>query len=186
MHEQLGNILRQLKSAETHLRRVAHDTPDARWAVRRDPERWSVAECVAHLNLTGRAYVPLLRAGLDDARALGTPAPRRYRRDPVGWLVARTTGSLLGVGKLRFGRMRTVPAFVPTGDLAREPLVAEFERLQSEQMSLVEQGDGLPLHAVRVVSPFDPRVHYNLYACMTMLAPHQERHLTQAERVWAS
>ena len=186
MLEQLANILRQLVSAETHLRRIARDTPDERWAVRRDPDRWSVAECVAHLNLTGRAYVPLLRAGLDEARTTDTSAPRRYRRDPVGWLVARTTGPLLGVGKVRFGRMRTAAAFVPSGDLAREPLVAEFERLQSELMSLVEQGDGLPLQAVRVVSPFDARVRYNLYACMTMLAPHQERHLAQAEQVWAS
>jgi hypothetical protein len=107
MHEQIANILRQLKSAQTHLRRVALDTPGERWAVRRDPERWSVAECVAHLNLTGRAYVPLLRAGLDDAGALGTPAPRRYRRDPVGWLVARTAGPLLGP---RWAIVRAAPS----------------------------------------------------------------------------
>lgn len=184
MHQQLARIRRELESAEARLRRLAQHTPDERWAARRDPARWSVAECVAHLNLTGRAYVPLMRAALDEARTLGRPAPRRYRRDPVGWLLARMTGPLPGIGTLRVGRVRTVPAFVPTGDLARDTLVAEFARLQDEQSSLVAQGDGLPLQAVRIVSPFDARVRYNLYACMTMLAPHQQRHLMQAEGVW--
>jgi hypothetical protein len=47
MHEQLANIVRRLESAETHLRRIARDTPDERWAVRRsrrgrrDPARVS-------------------------------------------------------------------------------------------------------------------------------------------------
>jgi len=37
---------------------------------------------------------------------------------------------------------------------------------------------------VRVTSPFNARVRYNLYACFTILPRHQHRHLWQAERVW--
>jgi hypothetical protein len=46
------------------------------------------------------------------------------------------------------------------------------------------QADGLPLTAVRVTSPFNPRARHNLYACFTILPRHQHRHLWQAERVW--
>jgi hypothetical protein len=144
---------------------------------------------VAHLNLTGRAYVPLLRAALDEARALGAAgggAPTRYRRDPVGWLIARMTGPLPGVGRFRIGRVRTTPAFVPGGELTRDAVVAEFDALQREQIALARAGDGLPLDRVRVTSPFDARVRYGLYACLTILPGHQGRHLEQAERVWGA
>jgi len=40
------------------------------------------------------------------------------------------------------------------------------------------------LSQVRVTSPFNARVRYNLYACFTILPRHQHRHLWQAERVW--
>ena len=34
-----------------------------------------------------------------------------------------------------------------------------------------------------IVSPFDGRLRYNLYSCLTILPAHQHRHLWQAERV---
>ena len=43
--------------------------------------------------------------------------------------------------------------------------------------------DGRPIDRVKVTSPFNPRLRYNLYACLTILPRHQERHLWQAERV---
>ena len=36
---------------------------------------------------------------------------------------------------------------------------------------------------VKITSPFNPRLRYNLYACLTILPPHQERHIWQAEQV---
>jgi hypothetical protein len=49
-------------------------------------------------------------------------------------------------------------------------------------MACVEAADGLPLGSVRITSPFDPRLRYNLYSCLTILPRHQHRHLWQAEQ----
>jgi hypothetical protein len=190
VHEQLAAIVADFDAAQARLRRLAGAVPEARWAVRAHPGRWSVAECVAHLNLTGRAYVPLLRAGVEAARTLsgGTPlgggAARRYRRDPVGWLIGVLAGPLPRVGRVRLGRVRTTAPFVPHEAPARAAALAEFDALQAEQVGLVRAGDGLPLDRVRVTSPFDARVRYNLYACLAILPRHQHRHLAQAEAVW--
>src|SRR5256885_15849937 len=59
----------------------------------------------------------------------------------------------------------------------------EFDRLQAAQLDCLAQADGLPLSQVRVTSPFNASVRYNLYACFTILPRHQHRHLWQAERV---
>jgi hypothetical protein len=39
----------------------------------------------------------------------------------------------------------------------------------------------LPLGDVQVVSPFNTRLRYNLFAALSILAKHQQRHLWQAE-----
>lgn len=62
-------------------------------------------------------------------------------------------------------------------------LIQEFERLQDEQLRRVERADCLPLSNVRVVSPFNGKVRYNLYSCLTILPRHEHRHLWQAEQV---
>src|SRR5690606_30384451 len=164
---------------------AVRDVPEARWAVRSDPARWSVAECVAHLNLTALAFIPPLLAGVAQAKPLPDAATHRYRRDPVGWLVSYAAGPLPRVGRRRLGGVRTAASFVPSGDLSREVLMEEFDRLQSEQVALVRQGDGLALDSVRIASPMDARVKYSVYSAFVILPRHQQRHIEQAERVWA-
>jgi hypothetical protein len=184
MHPQLSVIVASFESASARLDRLVARTPADRWSARADPARWSVAECVAHLNLTSRAYLPLLERGIADAHALGGGAPSRYRRDPMGWLIATMSGPMPRVGGMKLGRVKTAAAFVPTGELPMEETVAAFRELQERQVALTRAADGLPLHRVKVVSPFDARVTYNLYAAFTLLPAHQHRHLEQAEEVW--
>ena len=69
--------------------------------------------------------------------------------------------------------------------MAPSILIEEFDHLQTAQLESVARADGLPLERVRVTSPFNARVRYNLYSCFTILPRHQHRHMWQAERVWA-
>jgi hypothetical protein len=185
VHEQLAAIVADFDAAQARLHRLVADMPEERWAARADPARWSVAECVEHLNLTGRAYVPLVRAGLERARALGrSQGSHRYRRDPLGWLVGVMVGPLPRLGGVRIGRVPTTARFVPREARERTATIAEFDALQAEQATLTRAGDSLPLDRVRVTSPFAGRVRYNLYACLVLLPRHQHRHLDQAEEVW--
>lgn len=178
MHPQLAAIAAELEAAGERLAALAGTVPDAAWTRRPGPERWSAAECVAHLNLTSIAYLPLLRDALARARAVSAPPAKRYRRDLFGWLLWRGMGP-----PVRF-RMHTTAPFVPTGQAPKAELVAEFGRLQRELQACVWGGEGLPLTRVKVISPFDARLGYNLYACLTIIPRHQHRHLWQAERAW--
>jgi hypothetical protein len=137
-----------------------------------------VAECVAHLNLTSRAYLPLLRDGITEGRRLARQGPaRRYRRDFMGWLMWRSAGPPVRI------RTSTTAPFLPQAEIQTAELLADFARLQDAQLTLLGEADGLPLERVQIVSPFDRRIRYNLYACFTILPRHQHRHLWQAERV---
>lgn len=180
MHPQLQVIIDEFRTAQERLDRLSRRVPDAAWSERADPDRWSIGECVAHLNLTSAAFLPRLEAALDEARRLDAPAPARYRRDPLGWLLWRTMAPPVRV------RTRTAATFVPSGTDAPAALRETFAHYQAEQIRCVEQGSGLPLDRVRLASPFSPRARYNLYAALTILPRHQHRHLWQAEQVAAA
>jgi hypothetical protein len=176
MHRQLDEIIEEMESAGRRLRRLAQSCAPEQWSQRPAGGGWSAAECVAHLNLTSEALLPLLKVGIVQARALGGGAPVRFRRDFLGWLIFRSS---------RPGgrpRVKTKSGFVPASCADKDALVQEFERLQVEQIATVEEADGLPLQRVKITSPFDPRLRYSLYSAFTIAAAHQHRHLAQAER----
>ncbi len=177
MHLQLQAIIAEFDSAQARLHTLAQRVPEPDWHRRADPGRWSMAECLAHLNLTSKAYLPLLKEALELGRRSSTPAPRRYRRDPLGWLMWRMAGPPVR------HRVKTTAPFVPRADVPAGQLIADFDRLQRDQVSCVVSAEGLDLGRLWIRSPFDSRIRYNLYACLTILPRHQHRHLWQAEQV---
>jgi hypothetical protein len=178
MHAQLRAVIEELEGASSRLHALAKEMPEDSWSRRADPTRWSASECVAHLNLTTAVYIPILDEALGRARKLGAPAPVRYRRDLVGWMLWKSSGP-----SPRF-RVKTAASFVPTGGRRRDDIVSEFDSLQGQLVERVRSADGLPLGRVKIASPFDPRAKYNMYAALTILPRHQHRHLWQAEQVW--
>jgi hypothetical protein len=175
MHPQLQAIREDFQAAQDRLHLLRDTVPAQAWSRRPDPARWSMAECVGHLNLTAKAYLPRLTEALRRPRG---PAPKRYRRDPVGWLLWRMAGP-----PVRY-RTRTAAAFVPGSDQPLPALLAEFDELQALQIDCVVQADGLDLGRIWIRSPFDSRVRYNAYSCLSILPRHEHRHLWQAESVW--
>lgn len=180
MHPQLESIAGEFRSALDRFDRLAAAVPADAWDRRADPDRWSVAECIGHLNLTAEAFRPRVVAGLEEARRLGGAAPARYRRDPAGWLLWRV------MAPPPLFRVKTSAPFVPEAGEAKDAMAAHFRALQQEQLEWVVQGDGLPLERVRVPSPFAGRVRYNVFSCLSILPRHQHRHLWQAEQVVAA
>ena len=175
MQQQLQEVVDELGAAQSRLHALARATDPADWTRRPDPARWSIAECVAHLNLTSAAYLPLLRQALAETnRSTGI---RRYRRDPLGWFLWRTAGPPVR------RRVKTTAQFIPQAASGQADLVAEFDRWQAELVACVRGAEGLPLSRLRIRSPFDPRLKYNVYAALTILPRHQQRHLWQAEQV---
>lgn len=185
MKKQLSKITEALDHALARLDALAEATPAGRWSTRNDPSRWSVAECVAHLNITSEAYVPLIRQAIAEARKL-PPSDNTYTGTFVGRMFGALVGPLPSIGRFRIGRVKTPAEFVPAGDLPKNIVVAEFKRLQDELSGMVREADGLALDKVLITSPFGGKVRYDCYSALVLLPRHQERHLQQAEGVWSA
>lgn len=181
MQSQLEALVEAFKSAQSRLDELIKDLTDEQWVGTVDPTRWSAAQCVEHLNLTSAAFIPVLQEALEKSRARDGKPPDRYRLDFAGWIVSRASGPARG-----FGKIRTSAPFVPRGGLTREQVIREFMRLQNEQIKCVQEADGMPLGKVKIASPFNAKLHYNVYSALSILPRHQHRHLQQAERAVAA
>jgi hypothetical protein len=186
LQKQLRAIADSLESAQSQLRRLSDKISDKDWNKPPGPSRWSAAECVEHLNLTSKAYVPLLRDAVSRARKSSDPPRKHYRRDPLGWLMSMMIGPRRGLAKLRMPRIKTTPRFVPKANRSRSEILSDFVRLQSELAAVIRSGDGLALDKVKIVSPFGGRMKYSAYSALVIVARHQHRHIEQAEKAAAA
>jgi hypothetical protein len=181
MHPQLQEIRDDFERASRRLDALAARVPPGAWFTRPGPGRWSPGECVAHLNLTSTRFLPVVREALGRTPRLPSgDAARRLRRDPLGWFLWRIMPP-----PVRGMRVKAKPDFTPPPDGDPDALLAEFARLQADQLDCLAAADGLALDRTMIVSPIDSRARYNLFACFGILPRHQHRHLWQAERASA-
>ena len=142
--------------------------------------RWSIAECIDHLNLTLRLYHPMLEESLARARANGWLSDGPYA---YGWL-SKFFVRLLEppVGR----RFKAPPPFVPAPQPAVDGLLAEFARLRDETRRLIEAADGIDLNRTRVQSPASKVLKLPLGKAFEAMAAHDRRHLWQVKQVMAA
>ncbi|MCZ7557422.1 MAG: DinB family protein [Bacteroidia bacterium] len=178
MHPQLQRIDHELLDASHALQTLRDTIPAEQWRVRVHSGRWSIAECVAHLNLTSEAFLPLLNVALESARNLAQAPPPRYRMDVMGWLLWRMLPPPVRI------RTRTTAAFIPQSLAEVSELVSAFDNLQLQLHGIVRDAEGLPLQQVRVRSPFNEKTTYNLFSALSILPRHQLRHLWQAQQIF--
>ena len=180
MHPQLEEIGTELEGATTRVERLRDEWPaEERWRARPDEGGWSAIECIAHLNLTTRHYLPLLDEALAQPGQRGG-MPARMRRDLIGWLIWKSVSPDTKM------KAKTSPAFVPESDEPVGAVLDAFRQLQEELLERLRAADGRPLHRIKVASPFNDRLRYSVFSGLSILAAHEHRHLGQAERALAA
>ena len=181
MQRQLSDLIDSLDAAQRRLRTLTDNLSDSAWNRRPAPEKWSPAECVEHLNLTSRAFIPLLRDAVAAAKLSPQSHKAHYRRDLLGWFMSKMMGPLRHIGQLRVMPVKTLPPFVPKSNRSRTEILSDFVTLNAELVSLLRSADGLPIDEVKIVSPFGGRMRYDAYSAFAIIARHEHRHVQQAE-----
>lgn len=82
-------------------------------------------------------------------------------------------------------KSKTTKPFVPAAISDPLTLLDRFHEANTKLDSLIARATGLATTSVKVVSPFNARVKYNLYAALRIVLVHERRHLFQAGQVKA-
>lgn len=184
MNPELQELLRQLEAIKAEGRAVCAGLSDSQFNWRPGEGRWSVAECLVHVNRSVTATLPAFDKAIGDGRAKGRLAkgrgPSRY-----GWFSRWMIGSMEPPPKRR---MKTFSIFaVPVGGTHSVAVVLpEFEAVRDELAQRVRSADGLDLHGNRTVSPVTRLLRMPLGAYLQFVVTHDRRHLWQAHQVRTS
>lgn len=150
---------------------------DAQFNWRPEPGRWSIGECLDHLNVTAERYLPLMTAAMEDARRrqLVGRGPFRY-----GMFESWFVRTMEPPAKRRF---RAPKVFQPEGRLTRAEIVAAFQQRQTDYVAALHAADGVDLRRAKVTSPTSRLFKTSLGQSFALMAAHQRRHLWQARQV---
>ncbi|HEX8171559.1 MAG TPA: DinB family protein [Thermoanaerobaculia bacterium] len=172
----LEPLERELDDATSRAWKLVKSTDGRLFTVRPDPHSWSAAECLAHLSISTEMFLPVVKEAIEHGREKGLTTAREPKMDVLG----RALRWFLEPPIRR--KVKTAAPFVPKAVRAKAEAFGEFGALQTRLSELMQEAEGLDLRKIKIVSPFDKRVKYNLYSAFAIVIAHQRRHLWQAEQ----
>jgi DinB superfamily len=141
------------------------------------PQRWSIAQCLDHLNFGVSKTLPAFDRSIAEGWSRGRTATGPFR---YGWFSRLVVASMEPPPKFRMKTPLKKPA---EGTFELAPVVSEFSRVRDELAARIRQADGLDLVRVRITSPVNRLLRLPLGAYFEFILAHDRRHLWQAGNV---
>ena len=145
---------------------------------RPNPAKWSIAECLAHLNLTAAVAQPLAEKAIQLAKEKKVSAKGPFPLGAVGTLF---TWIAEPPPRFRMWAPKKIAPKVDAADVSQ--VTAEFMRCHSEWERLVQQAADLDMARAKVRSPFPGLPRFRLSGFFSWMFAHERRHLLQAENI---
>lgn len=173
---QLSKLISEFSSATDRVVNMQREYSEKQWQRKPGVDRWSAIECIWHLNWTSEKMIANVRNALANLEPTLKPQDK-YTLDFIGWFLAKSLSA-----KSRFAKFKTTAPSAPHSTLNIADVLGRFGELQEEMIHIIRESAGFPLGKGRVESPFNSRVHYNVYSAFWVTAVHEHRHLDQTER----
>ena len=141
------------------------------------PDSWSAAQCLEHLNIYGRHYLPEIEKAIEKSG-------KSAETFKSGWLgdyfyrlmLPNTEGSLKS-------KMNAPKNAIPPVKLDSRAVLAEFIAQQERLLQLIDRARSVNIGALRVPISLSKWIRLKLGDTFLFLTAHLERHILQIERV---
>jgi len=144
---------------------------------RESTDSWSALECLQHLNLYGRFYIPELTRRLKNTKAPNTP----LQFFKSGWLGNYFANSMLP--KERLKKMKTFKEMNPIHSQLDLSVIDEFIDQQQQMLQLLEKARTADLTHTKVSISISKWIKLRLGDTFRFVIYHNMRHIQQAKRV---
>lgn len=176
LHAELAEYRRQLRDVRADAEKLVEGLTDSQFNWSPAPGRWSIAECLDHLN-NGWRVLDKLDRKIASATEQGLRGEGPYRHPLLGRLYVRLMEPPPKI------RARSPKAYVPKPDQPVSAVAPRFLELQEKIIERVVAADGLDLGGIRMSSPISRRFRMSLGQWFAFLAAHERRHVWQAWQV---
>ncbi|WP_139925844.1 DinB family protein [Hymenobacter sp. DG01] len=142
------------------------------------PGKWSVGQCLEHLNIVGGLYLPVMNRKIKAARERGSSPAETVVH---GFFGKKMTEAMRVPASEK--AMKTPQQYAPSGSRLPRTVVEVFSRQLDELDNLITQARTINANAVRIPNPIVPLLLPRLTDALELLVEHIKRHIQQAERV---
>lgn len=144
---------------------------------RPDATRWSIAQCLSHILLSGGPYLARLDALLAEAREREKAGLPPFRQGMISrWFIR----SMEPPPRFKAKTFRTME---PGETFRRDELLRDFLAFHDELAARVRAMRGVDPDRARMSSPFFKPMRFTLGQAVALLVTHARRHLWQARQV---
>lgn len=171
-------LLAEFRAADERAIALARPLTAAQLNWRPSPTEWSIGQCLDHLLVTNKEYLPPIAMALE-----------RAQRAPV----AEITPGWFGRWFLRTqivpspaSRKGKAPKKVAPVSEVDGTILERFLASNEQARRVVERAGPYDVNHVRFRNPFVPVIRFTTGTGFEILSKHQDRHLPQAERVRAA
>ncbi len=175
---ELQEYRRQFEAIIEDTRELLAGLTDAQFNWRIAPGSWSIAECLAHLNVTGQLTLQSIDHSLKKVQAQPeTFNHGPFRRSLLGRL------AIWGIEPPAKIKVKAPKLFTPLPEHLMAVVAPAFMSLHEQLLRRLQQANGLDLARIKVTSAASSLIKMNLGQTIAFLAAHERRHLWQARQV---
>ena len=175
--EDLQNYHRQFELIKTDAQNLLGDLSDLQFNWQPGADRWSIAQCMDHLVVTGRSSLSNIHRAINEARSKGLFSPGPFRYGLIErWFVRQMEPPATVTFK-------APKAYLPSASQPHAEIVASFNSLQEEFLSCFEEANGIDLARTKVSNAASRWFRLSLGQELAFDAAHERRHLWQVRRV---
>lgn len=174
--EELRDDYEQFENIQEDALELTATLSDEQFRWRPAPQRWSIAECLAHLNVVDGLDLPVVRDAIEAGRSAGLVGKGPFRYGFLSRSFVRFSGP---PAKFKF---KAPQVYLPPIGQPKSRVMGEFASIHQQLLELISKSNGLDLARIQVRTPF-PYVKFSLGQRFALLAAHDRRHLRQAWEV---
>ncbi|MFK7903813.1 MAG: DinB family protein [Chitinophagales bacterium] len=148
------------------------------------PEKWNILQCLEHLNLTSRHYIPEMQKAVQKAIAAGQSPTEDFKHGFIGNKM--TTGTRPSPNGKISNPIQTFKKYNPNNLAPSESTQIVFEEfLQHHQdlLAIIAQSAMVNMNKVKVKSLLGSILKFKLGDAIEFLIAHEQRHVLQAQKV---
>lgn len=179
-----NNMLAELARETKEMLAFAEELKDlspAQWTWKPTPKKWSIAECIGHLNIFAKHYLERAEKAMN---AKGT-MPNAATQFKSGYWGEKLTASMkpLPDGQIP-SPMGTMGMFDPTKkERVNKDTLDTFIKYHKLMLAQIEKAGQYNIEGIRITSTLGPIIRFKLGDTFRFMVAHDQRHLLQARRL---
>jgi hypothetical protein len=137
------------------------------------PDRWSIAECISHINNSGNSYKPQL----EKIVAYNKGGNNEIKNSLMGRLLLK----FIDPDNVKKSKHPSV--FNPEKGEINKAVFTRYYEWNDYFISFIEKSRGNDLNRIKISSPALKLLKFNLADILLIISRHERRHIKQAIRV---